>query len=58
MKPAPGSPKISAALVRINLILGLAPESMQAVMQSEKGKAALKDGLAALGTHLVNELLR
>jgi hypothetical protein len=58
MKAAPSTPKISAALVRINLILGLAPESMQAVMQTEKGKAALKDGLAALGAHLVGELLK
>ena len=58
MKSAPGSPKIAAALVRINLILGLAPETMVAVMQSEKGKAALKAGLAALGSHLVGELLR
>jgi hypothetical protein len=58
VKAASSTPKISAALVRINLILGLAPESMQAVMQSEKGKAALKDGLAALGAHLVAELLR
>ena len=51
-------PEISAAMVRINLLLNLAPESMRSVLQSEKGKAALAKGLRALGTHLVRELLK
>ncbi|MGC4119442.1 MAG: hypothetical protein QM765_33720 [Myxococcales bacterium] len=52
------SPEIAAVLVRINLLLNLAPESMRALLSTEKGKAALDKGLRALGTHLVKELLK
>jgi hypothetical protein len=58
MKPASATAAISAAVVRINLVLGLAPDSMRLVIESEKGKAALAQGLRALGTHLVQELLK
>ena len=58
MKAAPTAGPISAAVVRINLVLGLAPDSMRTVMESDKGKATLAQGLRALATHLVQELLR
>jgi hypothetical protein len=57
-KPAPGSPAISAVLVRLNLEIGLAPEQMRATLASEKGRAMLEEGLRALGAHLVKDLLR
>ena len=58
IKEAPASPQTSAAVVRINLVLGLAPESMRAVLETAKGKEALQGGLRALGAHLVAELLK
>lgn len=58
VKAAPGSPAISAVLVRMNVELGLAPEGMRATLQSEKGAALLEQGLRALGAHLVKELVR
>jgi hypothetical protein len=58
VKAAPGHPAIAAVLVRINLELGLAPEQMRTILQTDKGRAQLDDGLARLGKHLVGELLR
>lgn len=57
-KPAPGSPAISAVLVRLNLEIGLAPEQLRATLESEKGRAMLEEGLRALGAHLVKDLIR
>jgi hypothetical protein len=57
-RAAPATPAISAALVRMNLEIGLAPEPMRATLASEKGAALLESGLRALGAHLVKELLR
>jgi len=56
--PAAITPDIAAMAVRINLMLGLAPDTMRAVVESEKGKAALEKGLKALGNHLVASLLK
>jgi hypothetical protein len=58
VKAAPGHPAIAAVLVRINLELGLAPEQMRTTLQTEKGRALLEDGLARLGKHLADELLK
>lgn len=58
VKPAAASPGVSAVLVRINLANGLAPDAMRAVMESDKGRAALAAGLRALGAHLVKELVK
>ena len=57
-KPADGTPAISAALVRLDLELGLAPDAMRAMLATPKGSALLEDGLRALGAHLVKDLLR
>jgi hypothetical protein len=57
-KPAPSTPAIAAVMVRLNLEIGLAPESMRATLSGEKGQALLDAGLAALGAHLVKHLLR
>jgi hypothetical protein len=58
VRAAEATPAISAALVRLDLEIGLAPESMRATLASPRGKALLDDGLRALGTHVVKELLR
>ena len=58
VRPAEASPGVSAVLVRLNLELGLAPEPMRATLATPRGAAALEQGLAALGAHLVKELLR
>jgi hypothetical protein len=52
------TPAVSAALVRLDLEIGLAPEPMRATLASERGKKLLDEGLRALGAHLVKELLR
>jgi hypothetical protein len=58
MKEAAATPQVSAFLVRINLANGLAPDSMRAVLESDKGRTALAQGLRAVGSHLVKELLK
>jgi hypothetical protein len=57
-KALAATPAVSAALVRIDLEAGLAPESMRATLATPRGKALLDEGLRALGAHLVKELLR
>jgi hypothetical protein len=54
----PGTPAIAAALVRLDLEIGLAPESMRETLSTGKGAALLEAGLRELGAHLVRELLR
>jgi hypothetical protein len=49
---------VAALLVRINLLLGLAPDTLRAVMESDKGRASLEQALRVMGAHLINELLR
>ena len=58
VKPAPGTPALSAVLVRLNLEIGLAPEPMRATLAGGKGQVLLEEGLRQLGTHLVKELLK
>ncbi|GEJ58922.1 hypothetical protein [Anaeromyxobacter diazotrophicus] len=58
VRPAESTPAVSAVLVRLNLELGLAPEPMRATLATPRGAAALEQGLASLGAHLVKELLR
>lgn len=57
-KPAEVTPAISAALVRLDLELGLAPEPMRDTLASPRGAALLDEGLRALGAHVVKDLLR
>jgi hypothetical protein len=58
LRPAPSTADLAAVLVRINLEIGLAPEPMRATLSAGPGAAALERGFAALGSHLVKELLR
>lgn len=58
VRAAPSTPGIAAVLVRVNLEIGLAPETMRATLASPRGAAALEEGLAALGAHIVKELMR
>jgi hypothetical protein len=57
-KPAEATPAISAALVRLDLEIGLAPDAMRAMLATPRGGALLDEGLRALGAHLVKDLLR
>jgi len=57
-KAADGTPAISAALVRLDLDIGLAPESMRDTLASPRGAALLDEGLRALGAHVVKDLLK
>jgi hypothetical protein len=57
-KAAAATPAVSAALVRLDLETGLAPEAMRATLATPRGKALLDEGLRALGAHLVKDLLR
>jgi hypothetical protein len=56
-KPAPDTPGVSAALVRLDLEIGLVPEAMRATLQSPRGRELLEQGLRDLGKHLVKDLL-
>jgi hypothetical protein len=58
VRPAPDTPLVAAVLVRIDLEIGIAAEPMRATLATPAGRAALEQGLAAVGTHLVKELLR
>jgi len=58
VKAAEAGPAVSAVLVRVNLELGLAPQTLRATLATEKGGAALDAGLKELGAHLVKSLLR
>ncbi len=58
VRPAEATPAISAALVRLDVEIGLAPEAMRATLATPRGSALLDEGLRALGAHLVKELLR
>lgn len=58
IRAAPDSPGISAVLIRLDLEIGVAPETMRATLATPRGRAALEEGLRALGGHLVRELLR
>jgi hypothetical protein len=58
IKPAPPGPGISAVMVLLNLELGFAPEMMRGALENPKGKALLDEGLRALGTHLLKELIK
>jgi hypothetical protein len=57
-KPADATPAISAALVRLDLEIGLAPDAMRATLATARGAALLDEGLRALGAHVVKDLLR
>ena len=57
-KPAPATPAISAVLVRLDVEIGLLPDSMRETLASPRGKALLDEGLRALGAHAVKDLLR
>ncbi|HYD39912.1 MAG TPA: hypothetical protein VEB43_03710 [Anaeromyxobacter sp.] len=58
VRPAPDTPGLSAALVRMDLEIGVAPEPMRATLSTPRGRAVLEEGMAALGRHLVKELLK
>jgi hypothetical protein len=57
-KAAEGTPALAAALVRLDLEIGLAPSAMRETLASAKGSALLEAGLKELGAHLVKELTR
>jgi hypothetical protein len=57
-KPAPDAPGVSAALVRLDLEIGLAAEGMRAMLESPRGRELLDEGLRDIGKHLVKDLLR
>jgi hypothetical protein len=52
------TPTLSAALIRLDLEIGLAPESMRETLASPRGSALLDAGLRELGSHVVKGLLR
>ncbi len=58
VKGLAATPTLVALMVRFNLALGLAPESMRATLESDKGRRLLEQGLLDLGAHLVKALVR
>jgi hypothetical protein len=58
VKPAPVGPALSAVMVMLNLELGQAPEMMRNALETPKGEELLREGLRALGAHLVGELIK
>ncbi len=57
-KPADATPAVSAALVRLDLEIGVAPEQMRATLASDRGRALVEQGFRALGAHVVKDLLK
>jgi hypothetical protein len=57
-KAAEVTPAVSAALVRLDVEIGLVPEQVRAMLGTDKGRALLDAGLRQLGAHVVKELLR
>ncbi len=57
-KAAAATAAVSAALVRLDLEIGLAPEPMRGTLATPRGRALLDEGLRVLGAHVVKELLR
>jgi hypothetical protein len=57
-KAADATAAISAALVRLDVEIGLAPDAMRATLATPRGRALLDEGLRALGAHVVKDLLR
>jgi hypothetical protein len=58
VKAAALTPALSAVMVMLNVEIGYAPEMMRGALENPKGKALLEDGLRALGTHLLKELIK
>ncbi|HUK66257.1 MAG TPA: hypothetical protein VLV17_05470 [Anaeromyxobacteraceae bacterium] len=58
VRAAKATPAMAAVLVRLNLEIGLSPETMRATLAGGKGAQALEEGLNELGAHIVKELLR
>jgi hypothetical protein len=58
VRAAAATTELSAMLVRIDLEIGIAPESLRPTLTSEKGTKLLAAGRAALASHLVKELLK
>lgn len=58
VRAAPSTPGVAAAMVWLNLALGLAPESMRETLAGARGAALLEAGLRELGASLARDLLR
>jgi hypothetical protein len=58
VKAMPGSPSLSAALVRIDLEIGHAPEMMRDALGTPKGAALMQKGFEDLGAFLLKELVK
>jgi hypothetical protein len=58
VKPAPSTPAVSAAMIWLNLAIGMAPESMRDTLASGKGAAMLAEGLREVATGLLKDLSR
>jgi hypothetical protein len=58
VRAAEVSPALAAALVRIDLEIGVAPDAMRDALRGPKGKALLEAGMTQLGSHLVKELIK
>ena len=57
MKDADGT-KAAALIVRINMLLGLVPETTRLAMESEKGRATERESRRAVAAFLVQQLLK
>lgn len=58
VKAVAATPAVSAAMIWLNLAIGLAPESMRDTLASGRGRDLLADGLRAVATSLVKDLAR
>ena len=58
VRAAPSTPAVSAAMVWLNLAIGLAPASMEETLAAGKGAALLAAGLREVAASLVKDLSR
>ena len=55
---AAADPAVSAVMVRINLEIGLASETLRTMLQTDKGRDMLDAGLKKLAARIVGELIK
>lgn len=58
VKAVAATPAVSAAMIWMNLAIGLAPESMRETLASGRGREMLAAGLRAIAASLVKDLGR
>ncbi len=58
IKPLDASPAVSAWIVRLKVALDVAPDAMRNALETDKGRALVREGMDAVARHIVSALAR